>query len=333
MTTLVKMTFGSRLYGTATEDSDTDIKGVFLPELRELLLGRAPRHQHTSTGDNQSRNTSEDVDVEMFSLHHFIDEACKGETFALDMLHAPPEMLIESSPTWMALRSHRARFYTKNLKAFVGYARRQAAKYGVKGSRLSSARKVLELMEQEFNRDPASRMAEIMDRLGELQLEHVHIEGEFVQACGKKLLWNARIGEYLVTMRKFVTNYGDRAQQAELNQGIDWKAISHAYRAAYEVESILTIRDIRFPLPQAPQLLEIKKGLVPFKQAAEGLEQLMERLETLAAESDLPEKVDRTWWDNWLVSTLQREYGLGPLWGPGKVAYVSEQRPEWMASG
>lgn len=58
MKELVRMKFGSHLYGTATPESDTDIKGVFLPELRDLLLARAPRHQHTSTGDNSTIRSS-----------------------------------------------------------------------------------------------------------------------------------------------------------------------------------------------------------------------------------------------------------------------------------
>lgn len=316
MKELVRMKFGSHLYGTATPESDTDIKGVFLPELRDLLLARAPRHQHTSTGDNSTKNTPADVDVEMFSLHSFVDEACKGETFAIDMIHAPPHMLLSTSPVWEALRSHRSRFYSRNLKAFVGYARRQAAKYGIKGSRLASARVVLELMQKtdtgQWLNPP--RMEELHAKLIELDLEHVYLEAEWVQVCGKKLLWNARISEYLSTIRRFVSEFGDRAQQAELNQGIDWKALSHALRAAFEVREILTRGDLVFPLHDAPYLLQVKKGLLPFADVQSRLEREMDELEKLAATSTLPAQVDRDWWDSWLLGTLEREYGVGPLW-------------------
>lgn len=38
MDLIVKMKFGSHLYGTNTEDSDVDYKGVFLPSKKEILL-------------------------------------------------------------------------------------------------------------------------------------------------------------------------------------------------------------------------------------------------------------------------------------------------------
>lgn len=321
MKTLARIIFGSQLYGTATPDSDTDIKGVFLPELDDLLLSRAPRHVNTSTkaggGATGEKNTAADVDTEMFSLHTFIDMACEGQTNAIDMLHAAPEMWLETSPTWAALRSMRARFYTKNLKAFVGYARRQAAKYGVKGSRLATARTVLALMEQAR---PAvgdvagiARMRDLEPKLQEWKLEHTHLRDDHVEVCGKKLLWGTRVSEYLDTMTRYVTTYGDRARAAELNQGIDWKAVSHALRAAFEVRSILTMGDIVFPLAEAPYLLKVKKGLLPFGEVAETLEAHMDELEKMAAESGLPEKVDREWWDKWLLNVLDREYGLR-LW-------------------
>src|SRR5690606_20490947 len=78
-----------------------------------------------------------DVDTEFYSLPYFIQLACEGDTSALDMLHG--ENLIED-PTgiWDYLVKNRKLFYTKDMKSYVGYARRQVHKYGVKGSRLGS---------------------------------------------------------------------------------------------------------------------------------------------------------------------------------------------------
>ena len=38
--TVVRLTYGSHLFGTATPASDLDIKGVFVPVPRDILLGR-----------------------------------------------------------------------------------------------------------------------------------------------------------------------------------------------------------------------------------------------------------------------------------------------------
>jgi len=83
----------------------------------------------------------------MYSLHYFINLACEGETIALDMLHVPDDKVVEKHPVWDEIVLNRQKFYTKNLKAFVGYARRQASKYGIKGSRLNDIKKVLDFFQ------------------------------------------------------------------------------------------------------------------------------------------------------------------------------------------
>ena len=132
MRTIVKMKFGAHLYGTATPDSDVDYKGIFLPTKEELLLGRVPKSYSYSTGREESRNTKNDIDIELYSFHYFIKLACDGQTVAMDMLHAPENMILQKSIIWDAIVKNKQKFYTKNLKSFIDYARRQASKYGIK---------------------------------------------------------------------------------------------------------------------------------------------------------------------------------------------------------
>jgi len=76
---IVKMKFGSHLYGTVTEDSDQDYKGVFLPTKEQVLLGRIPKsYNYTTKTDKVGKNAPSDVDYEAYSLHYFIELACQG---------------------------------------------------------------------------------------------------------------------------------------------------------------------------------------------------------------------------------------------------------------
>ena len=146
---IVKMIFGSHLYGTATEDSDQDFKGVFLPTREQILLGRIPKsYNETTKKGSTTKNRPDDVDTEIYSLHYFIELACQGQTVALDMLHAPDKTLLECSPVWAAITRNKEMFYTRNLKAFISYARRQSAKYGIKGSRLDTVEKILNILRE-----------------------------------------------------------------------------------------------------------------------------------------------------------------------------------------
>jgi hypothetical protein len=300
---LVEMVFGSHLYGTATEKSDKDFKGVFLPSMNEMLLGRVPKTVSFNTKtDSEQKNTSADVDRELYSLQYFFELAKKGETVALDMLHAPEEFWVTSSTEWRILHRHRSMFYTRNLSSFVGYARTQAAKYGVKGSRLADAKRVLEVL-QKF---PREKVGFLKDRLP--SGEHCGFPKglyTFYEVCGKKLTMTATAGHYVPMLENFIHEFGERARQAETNQGVDWKAISHAFRAGFQVKSILTEGDFTYPLRECEFLRQVKQGELHFKSVSPMLEDLMAELDTLSAKSTLPEKVDAEWCDQLLLDLLR----------------------------
>lgn len=302
---MVNMLFGSHLYGTNTEKSDTDYKGVFIPSWNDIVLQRVPHSIHTSTKHGSTtKNMPTDVENEVYSLHYFIHLACQGETVALDMLHAPTSAWVSSTHVWADLVNQRERFYTKNLKAFVGYARRQAAKYGVKGSRLSDAKRVLEFLQWQ---DPKLRIREIWGQLP--TGEHIHREtDETYEVCGKLLHPNAYTHHYIPMLESFIQRYGERAKQAERSEGVDWKAVSHAFRAAYQVKHILTSGGYTYPLPETDWLKAVKSGVLHFvKDVAPVLDNLMTELEQLSLASHLPAQVDRQYWDQWLLQTINEE--------------------------
>ena len=309
MNIIVKMKFGAHLYGTATSDSDIDYKGIFMPSKDEVLLGRIPKSHSHSTGKDESKNTKDDIDVEIYSFHYFIKLACDGQTVAMDMLHAPEEMILQSSDIWKAIIKNRHKFYTKNLKSFIDYTRRQASKYGIKGSRINAALQLLELLKRE---DPLKKIREIWDELP--RIEHCYDIApdpngmRQYQVCGKSFQESATIGYVIPILEKFYDDYGRRARLAAENRNIDWKAVSHALRAAYQIREILTENSLTFPLKMAPFLMKVKKGELDYlTEVAPVLESLMEEVEELSLSSSLPETVDRKFWDQFICNAVESE--------------------------
>jgi predicted nucleotidyltransferase len=309
MRIIVKMKFGAHLYGTATSDSDLDYKGIFLPTKEQLLLGCVPKSHNYSTGKDYSRNTKNDVDTELYSLHYFIKLACAGQTVAMDMLHAPDSMILKKSKIWEEIVKNKQKFYTKNLKSFIDYARRQASKYGIKGSRINAALQVLEILKKE---DPSKKMKEVWSRLP--RIEHCYDVApdpngmRQYQVCGKSFQESAAIGYVLPIIEKFYDDYGRRARLAAENRNIDWKAVSHALRAAFQTKEILTESTINFPLRNADFLRKVKQGKLDYlSEVGPLLETLMEEVESLSLTSSLPEAVDRKFWDKYICETLERE--------------------------
>ena len=56
--------FGSHLYGTNTENSDKDYKGIFLPSIKKLMLEESVNNVTLTTGKTDSKNSSEDCNVQ-----------------------------------------------------------------------------------------------------------------------------------------------------------------------------------------------------------------------------------------------------------------------------
>jgi len=295
---IVRMLFGSHLYGTDTPASDHDYKGVFLPTARECFLGRIPKSlAERPQKEVGEKNTSEDVDVEIFSLQNFLSIACAGEMVSMDMLHAPDDMLLETSPIWEKIRSERSRFYTKDMRAFVGYARKQAAKYGIRGSRLDTMNKVIEIL---GTYDPTAKVGDI-GALYTLKTDHYDVALPFFSVCGKKYEQGVRVAYMMDSISRSRDSYGTRAQLASENQGIDWKAVSHAVRAALQIKEMFEDDTMTLPLKQAELVKQIKTGQLDYTTVvAPMLEGLMETIEKLAQDSSLPQSVDRQYWDDFI---------------------------------
>jgi len=300
-TTLVEMIFGSHLYGTNTPSSDKDYKGVFIPSKRELYFCRTPKSISNNTKTNSSvKNSSNDVDRELYSLPYFFELAKKGETVALDMLHAPSEFWITFNLDWVIIHKSRHLFYTRKLSSFVGYARTQAAKYGIKGSRLADAKNVLESLRQH----PKKKIHDVLHLLPVGEHCGPSDDSKFYEVCGKKMTLSATTDNYVGMLQNFVKEFGERARQAETNQGIDWKAISHAFRAAFQVKDILTHGDFTYPLKQVDFLKQIKNGELHFSNVSPMLENLMVELEELSEKSLLPDTVNDEKCDNLLYTIM-----------------------------
>lgn len=302
--------FGSHLYGTATEISDVDIKGIYLPTKDQCFLNRIPKSiSYNSKSNNEIKNTADDIDIEIYSLHHYLELLKKGDTGALDILHAwsNDEAIMQHDSIFLDLYESRDDFYTTNLKAFVGYCRAQAAKYGIKGSRLNDAKKVLDWLE---NKPPKSKIFDYLP--GFPEGEHIKyipadinnkIPFPMYEVCNRKLQITSSIEYAYGVIDKFYQAYGERARKAANNDGIDFKAVSHAVRCAYQMKSIYKNGDIVFPLPEADELLKIKNGELDYMtEVAPKLESLIDEVEELCDKSNLPKKVDYKKWDQWLLS-------------------------------
>ena len=163
--------YGSHLYGLNTENSDLDFRGVYIPNLEDIILGKAQDEINTELevevecyeeidkvvngfplkGAVKAKKVK--VDVKIFSLQKFIKLCSKADTNALDLLFSldndDVEQYVYSDtkinddgrtstsyiPFWYVLYHKDKLINTDKLESPITYAFKQATKYSIKGER------------------------------------------------------------------------------------------------------------------------------------------------------------------------------------------------------
>jgi RNA repair pathway DNA polymerase beta family len=324
MKTLVRMQFGSHVYGTNVPTSDHDFKAVHLPLGRDILLQRPQNTINVKTKlDGTKKNTAEDTDFESFSLQQYLKLLLEGQTVALTMLFTPDRWIIYTSEEWELIRANKARFLHRGVSAFAGYCRQQANKYGVKGSRVAASRAAMDLFASLLDRHGAQTKLrdfwpEVEALAANQDLQHVQIIEDFLRGrpelkvrmldvCNRKVQEHITVKEAHRIYKHLFEEYGQRALLAENNEGVDWKAMMHATRVCREAEELLLTHTISYPRPEAALLLQIRKGELPYRQVAELLEAGLERLEVCQQISNLSEGPDRAFAEDLVAELYGRQ--------------------------
>ena len=124
-----------------------------------------------------------------------------------------------------------------------------------------------------------------------------------LEVCGRKMPFTSSIKSAREVVQRLVDEYGERALQAERNEGVDWKALSHAVRVGQEALELLETGRITFPLPCAAEVLAVKHGERPYAAVGEEIERLLEAVEGAATRSTLRDEPDQDFIDDLVART------------------------------
>lgn len=333
MKEILSIKFGSHLYGTSTPNSDIDLKKIFIPDTYDIVMQRVTDSINTIRPKYAGeKNYAGEVECESYSLQKFLSLASQGQTVAIDILFAP-DSVMEKEPHWIwrEIQRNKHKLLTKKSMSFVKYCQQQANKYGIKGSRVSAARKALSVLNWAVDVYGVSgqiKLGVIRDIIEETckNTEHMEIIQitqvgnkviDYWEVCGRKLQYTASLVHARDVMQNMVNEYGNRALQAEKQQGIDWKALSHAIRIGRQAIQLLETGNITFPLPYADEILAVKCGKRLYQDVSKEIEDLLVKVEEAAKVSTLPEEVDQQWIDKfvyeWYLDTILESCGVQAL--------------------
>jgi predicted nucleotidyltransferase len=104
--TLVKHYAGSKSYGTNIASSDTDFRGIFLGDRKEITTPFFPVTEWEDTTEE---------DTKLFELNFFISLACENNPNIIETLYVDKSDIILNTPEYEYLRTNRDMFLTKKI--------------------------------------------------------------------------------------------------------------------------------------------------------------------------------------------------------------------------
>jgi len=304
--------YGSKLFGTDLESSDTDYKGVYLPSFKDFVLKRDLDVISLKTKtDVKAKNEHYDVDIDYYSLFNFLKLAFICDSSCIDLLHVDPKNLIRSSPQWEFIYSNRHRFYSKKLINFVDFAEAQMLKYSLKQKNLVLLTKVVDTCNEIVKKNGVNFKIKDAKELFYVEGDDVCIEESqlpnsfFYKVLGKRFPSRSPVTEILRSTVNRINCIGSRVSM-NLNK-TDWKSVYHAYRAALEVLEILETGNLTFPLKSADYLKQIRTGSLDAQVVMDNLNVTLDLVKTRIKNSTLPDSADEDFWLDWYINFVTYE--------------------------
>lgn len=312
MKTIFRCKTGSHLYGLATEDSDLDYVGVFIPSASELLGLREIDEINDSSKSSSSsrRNTSNDIDDKSYSLPKFVKLLLGNNPNIIELLFATENSIEILEPEYQELIDNADKFISKvSFNTFSGYAFSQKKKLQVKSTRYKSLVEAVQLLEYP-------------DTYGKLLGTHYKIDESEAHSMntilgyykGEKGNTNPfHIGMDLDTIYELLKRerdtYGWRVKTESFDKlGYDVKFGYHLIRLMAEGTQLLEIGRLEYPISGEARddILRVRSGKVSYDDLLNLYDKWDRRCKVAHEKSSLPEKPKYEWADAYLISTLKR---------------------------
>lgn len=301
---IYKGIFGSRLYGTFNENSDTDIRQIHKNSLEEIILKKGS-NVFSEHSNPDSKNSSKDYDFESKELRRFVRDLLSGQTYAHNLLFSPESCWLAYSPIWLELQANKSKLVTKNIKPYLGYIKGQKDKYLKKGDKLKELINLKKLLSNYSGKTLLGKIYQPTDRL---DFEHIKLGKSFNSSSKKdedmlivvdsKYPLNRTLKEVLKSIDGKIEAFGERSRKAAENAGWDEKAMYHAFRVVWEFETLLQTGELKFPSRFRELMKKIRNGDYKKEFLEYWLLSEIARVEKI--ENHLPEP-DYEYWDNWIL--------------------------------
>ncbi len=289
---ILEIKTGSYLYGLNTPTSDLDYSGVFLSDIDYVLGFKRVEEVDFSIVSKQEngKNDKDAIDRKFYEYRKYIKLALENNPNILEYLFVNSENIVYINDCGKRLLEIKHLFPHKGLKEkFIGYAISQKKKMIIKKENVMALEGALALINKLIN--------EGKDKLLLPQCFDVPEFNKFF------MLKSNTDNHYRVGDRALVKNMTVKRAKQELEEiignasyrqefikeyGFDSKFGHHLIRLLLEGKELLQTGELKFPLQNRQELLEIKTGKWTLQQVLDYSEELENELVDVWNNTKLP---------------------------------------------
>lgn len=258
---------GSKMYGTATEESDTDKRGVCIPPYT-TTLGFHGFEQQEVPGE----------DTTIFSLKKFMSLAAASNPNIIELLYAPEDLIEVKKPIWDELLNYRDKFISsKAYHTFCGYAHSQLSRIKTHRNWLLNP-PIKKPQRSDFDLpEHGSGIREIAEGV-----DVAKIAPEVQCLISKERQFKSAM-DYYTQYENWKATRNKKRADLEAKFGFDCKHAAHLIRLLRMGYEILTTGEVIVRRPDARELLAIRKGAWTYDELMKNVNELRARLDDVYA--------------------------------------------------
>lgn len=322
---LLKAIVGSRAYGTNLPTSDTDLKGVYIQHLLEVVSFNKYKPQILP-----------DKDTTYWEIERFIELLTNANPTVLELLFSPEDCIIYKHPFFDILLNYKYKFLTKKCKnSLIGYAKQQIYKAKGLNKKMNWEKERIERKlpidfckaVSQHGQKPLTEYLETMpnfyhcltkiDNTNQLYNLWAGVNNSFMKPlCNKDDLLLTAIPKDAYVTHKTVVQYdldGFQKHCREYNeyqqwlrernteryvdvdshgQQIDGKNLMHCIRLIEMGKELAETGELNIKRPNAQELLKIRRGEYNLQEIIDRTDQLIIDVEDSFNKSLLPDDID-----------------------------------------
>jgi hypothetical protein len=253
---ILKCITGSYLYGTNTENSDTDYQGIFIGNIDNYFgLKDIEEVSDNFISKNEfGKNNTDAIDSKYYEIRQFFKLALQNNPNIIELLFINKENIIFKNKYFNKIQENRDKFLSSKeiRKRFIGYAYGQKHKMIVKLENydiFTEAYDILNNSDKKFlvDEDKFNVFKFKNNSNKEYKVADIFIPRNISVKRAKDLL------------QERLKRVGNR-KELILKHGFDTKFASHTIRILYEGIELLKTKNLEFPLKERNLILDIKKG-------------------------------------------------------------------------